>query len=319
VAQRESTTAVVAALAGNLAIAVLKFSAAVVTGSSAMVSEAIHSSVDTGNQAVLLLGIHRSNLPADRHHPFGYGKELYFWSLIVAIAFFGIGGGLSIYEGINHLQHPAPLEDPLWNYLVLAGAAVFEAISWVIGYRQFSKVKGETGAWRAIRIGKDPSLITVVVEDTMALIGLAVAFLAIYLGHRFDNVYLDGVGSLIIGLLLATAALILIRESKGLLVGEAADDATVAAIDAIAREDPCIRDLGPPLTMQLGPDRVLLNLEMVFAPGLSAGQVRDAIDRFEQRVRDAHPEVADIFIEAASVTAGSAELAGSGLEETDEA
>ena len=315
-AQRESTTAVVAALAGNLAIAVLKFGAAAVTGSSAMVSEAIHSSVDTGNQAVLLLGIHRSNRPADRHHPFGYGKELYFWSLIVAVAFFGIGGGLSIYEGINHLQHPAPLEDPFWNYLVLAAAAVFEGISWVIGYGQFSKVKGKTGAWEAIRIGKDPSLITVVVEDTMALIGLAVAFLAIYLGHHFDNVYIDGVGSLIIGLLLASAALILIRESKGLLVGEAADDATVAAIDTIAREDPCIRDLGPPLTMQLGPDRVLLNLEIEFAPGLSAAEVRDAIDRFEQRVRDAHPEVVDIFIEAASVTAGSAEAAGGGAEET---
>ena len=306
-AQRESTTAVVAALVGNLASAVLKFGAAAVTGSSAMVSEAIHSTVDTGNQVVLLVGLRRSGRPADRHHPFGYGKELYFWSLIVAVAFFGIGGGLSIYEGINHLQHPTPLESPVWNYVVLAGAALFEGISFVIGYRQFSKVKGDTGAWRAIRIGKDPSLFTVVVEDTMALIGLAVAFVAILLGHALDNVYFDGVGSLLIGLLLASAAPILIRESKGLLVGEAADDEVVAAIETLARDDPCIVDIGAPLTMQLGPERVLLNLEMEFVPGLTARQVRDAIDRFERRVHDRYPEVVDIFIEAASVTSGSDE------------
>ena len=182
---------------------------------------------------------------------------------------------------------------------------MFEGISFTIGYRQFSKVKGPTGAWRAIRIGKDPSLFTVVIEDTMALIGLAVAFAAILLGHALDNVYFDGVGSLIIGLLLAAAALILIRESKGLLVGEAADDAVVEAIGALACQDPSIVAVGSPLTMQLGPERVLLNLEMEFVPGLSAEEVRDAIDRFEQRMHDAYPEVADIFVEAASVTGGS--------------
>src|SRR4051794_25529644 len=197
-----SKAAVYAAIAGNLAIAVTKFIAAFVTGSSAMLSEGIHSVVDTGNGLLLLLGIRRSRKPPDPNHPFGHGKELYFWTLIVAILIFAVGGGMSLYEGLVHLRHPSELKDPTWNYLVLAVAAAVEGFAWSVAYRHLRKSGGRRNLWSAIRASKDPTTFTVLFEDSAALLGLLVAFLGVYLGHRLHNPYLDGAASVVIGVIL---------------------------------------------------------------------------------------------------------------------
>ena len=220
-ATASSKFVIYAAIGANLAIAIMKFVAAALTGSSAMVSEGIHSLVDTGNGGLLLFGIHKSKQPADATHPFGYGKELYFWSLIVAVLIFGVGGGISIYEGIAHLLHPRPLEDPFWSYLVLGFAAVFEGLVFVIAFRAFQALKGEDESiWQAIKSSKDPTTFTVLFEDAAAMLGLIFAFVGIFLAYQFENPYLDGVASVCIGLLLAAVAVVLAYESKGLLVGE---------------------------------------------------------------------------------------------------
>jgi cation diffusion facilitator family transporter len=297
----ESRIAVVAAIVGNVAIAAVKFVAAGLTGSSAMLSEAIHSVVDTGNGALLLLGIRKSRRPADKGHPFGYGKELYFWSLVVAISIFGIGGGMSILEGIIHLRHPSQLQNPLINYVVLGVSALFELGSWSVAVRQFRKVKGRRGMIRAIREGKDPSLFTVIFEDTAALLGLFIAFLGVFLGHEFGNRYADGAASVAIGCMLAGVALWLATESKGLLVGEAAEPEMVESILRLVEEDPAVLHAGTALTMHLGPREVLLNLEVEFVEGLPAEDIHTAIHRMERRIRGHHPEVKRIYIEVEAV------------------
>lgn len=212
----------------------MKFVAASITGSSAMLSEGFHSVVDTGNELLLLLGLHRGKQPADRQHPYGYGKELYFWSLIVAMVLFGIGGGVAIYEGILHLQNPRPLEDPFWAYVVLGVAALLEGTSWTFALREMLAKKGNHSLWQSIRRSYDPSVFTVLFEDTAALIGLTAAFLGVYLGHRYANPYIDGAASIAIGVTLSVVALLLIRESKALLVGEAAKPEVVASIRELA-------------------------------------------------------------------------------------
>ncbi len=297
----ESKISVIAAIAANLAIAATKFAAAAVSGSSAMLSEAIHSLVDTGNGALLLLGMHRSRRPADPEHPFGYGSELYFWTLVVAIMIFALGGGMSAYEGIRHLLHPGPIEDPTMNYIVLGAAAVFESISWVFGLRSFLRDKRSQGIWTAIRRSKDPTSFSVLFEDSAALLGLAFAFLGVWLGHRLRNPYLDGVASVAIGLLLAGTALLLARESKGLLVGESADPEVVESIRSLAASNPAVDRVVHALTLQLGPEDVLLNLDLRFRAGLSAGDVARAVDEVEGAVQERHPQVRRIFIEAESI------------------
>ena len=298
----ESRLAVVAAIVGNVAIAAVKFVAAALTGSSAMLSEAIHSVVDTGNGSLLLLGIRQSARPADKSHPFGYGKELYFWTLVVAISIFGIGGGMSILEGIIHLLHPAQLQNPLINYIVLGVSALFELGSWSVAMRQFGRVKGRRGMIRAIREGKDPSLFTVIFEDTAALFGLFIAFLGVFFGHELGNRYADGAASVAIGCMLAGVALWLATESKGLLVGESAEPEMVESILALVEEDEAVRHAGKALTMHLGPHEVLLNLEVEFAEGLPAEDIHTSIHRMERRIRGRHPEVKRIYIEVEAVT-----------------
>lgn len=293
----ESTIAVVAAIVGNLAIAVVKFIAAAITGSSAMISEGIHSVVDTGNGGLLLLGIRKADRPADASHPFGYGKELYFWSLIVAISIFGIGGGMSIYEGILHIFHPSPLKDPLINYIVLGVAMLFEAGSFTVAYRQFRKVKGGRGTIRAVHEGKDPSMFTVVFEDTAALLGLIVAFLGVLLGHELQNPYFDGGASVVIGVLLCSVAVWLAAESKALLVGESADPQTVAAFRRIALAEAEVHRVGDALTMHLGPRDVLLNVGIEFAAGTTVEAAHAAVHRIERRLAADFPEVRRVFIE----------------------
>jgi len=293
----ESKKAVVAAIIGNAAIAVIKFVAGSITGSSAMISEGIHSLVDTGNGGLLFHGLRRGARPADEHHPFGHGMEVYFWSLIVAVSIFGIGGGMSIYEGIIHVQHPAPLGNPSINYIVLALAMVFESLSFSVAWRVFRKTKGSRRTLAAIHHGKDPSLFTVLFEDTAALLGLVVAFFGVFLSHQLQEPVLDGLASVVIGAILIVAALWLAYESRSLLIGEAADPELVAAIREIALADPVVSGLGVVLTMHLGPDDVLLNIEVQFAEGLPAEAIHAAVHRIEERINEPYPEVSRIFIE----------------------
>ena len=299
----ESKKAVVAAIIGNLAIAVIKFVAGAITGSSAMISEGIHSVVDTGNGGLLFYGLNRGARPADEHHPFGHGMEVYFWSLIVAVSIFGIGGGMSIYEGITHIQHPAALESPTINYVVLALAAFFESISFSVAWRTFRGSRHGRSTIAAIHHGKDPSLFTVLFEDTAALLGLTVAFFGVFLSHRLDAPWMDGAASIIIGCILIVAALWLAYESRSLLVGESADPEMIAEIRRIVVEDPSVTGLGVVLTMHLGPDDVLLNIEVKFTPGLPAEQIHEAVHRIERRINEPYPEVTRIFIEVEALGA----------------
>ncbi len=298
-----SKKAVYAAIGGNLAVAITKFIAAFITGSSAMLSEGIHSVVDTGNGLLLLFGIRMSRKPPDLSHPFGHGKELYFWTLIVAILIFAVGGGMSIYEGINHLKHPVMIRDPLWNYLVLGFAMIFEGYAWMVAFKEFRKTQGNMGLLKAVRASKDPTTFTVLFEDSAAMLGLIVAFVGIYLSQRLNNPYLDGVAALIIGLILGVVAVLLAYESKGLLVGEGANRETIESICKIGQIDPAVERVMPPLTMHFGPQEVLLNLDIKFRNGLSAEEIEAAIDRIEAEIRKRHPEIKRIFIEAELITA----------------
>jgi len=215
----ESRIAIYGAIGANLAIAATKFAVAGVTGSSAMLSEGIHSAVDTCNGVLLLVGTWRSELPASDEHPFGHGKELYFWSLIVAVLIFGVGGGVSFYEGVLHVREPTPLTDPFWNYVVLGAAALFEGISFAIALRQFRREARGRPLWQALRGSKDPTTVTVLAEDSAALAGLAIAAVGVYASHVLDRPEVDGMASIAIGLLLAGVAVLLVRESRSLLVG----------------------------------------------------------------------------------------------------
>ncbi len=292
-----------AAMAANFAIAIIKFIAASITGSSAMLSEGIHSVVDTGNELLLLLGIRQSKQPADDSHPFGYGQELYFWTLIVALFIFAIGGGMSIYEGINHVQHPEPLTDPFWNYVVLGLAVLFEGYSWNVALQEFLASKNEDSFWAAIRASKDPTIFTILFEDTAALIGLFVAFLGVLSGHILGNIYLDGVASIVIGIILCGVAILLASESKGLLIGEGADATTVTSVKEITNNDPAVEKVIKVLTLHFGPQEILLNLEIKFVDDLETEELAIAIERLESSINSQHSDIKNIFIEAKSITA----------------
>ena len=294
----ESGTRVVVyiALAGNLLIAISKFVAAAVTGSSAMLSEAVHSLVDTVNQMLLLYGLRRARKPADSGHPFGYGRELYFWSFIVALLVLAMGAGVSLYEGIAHLRRPQPISDPLINYLVLGVAAVFEGTSWFFALKEVRSKKGAMGYFEAFRKSKDPSTFTVLLEDSAALVGLAIAFLGILAAQWLHIERLDGVASIGIAAVLATSALLLLRESKGLLLGEPAYPHVRESILAIAAADPGVRCANGLLTMQMGPDQVVGALSAEFEDALTAPQIEVCVNRIEAEAKRAHPELEALFI-----------------------
>ena len=294
----QTKTAIFAAIAGNLAIAATKFVAAMLTGSSAMLAEGIHSLVDTGNGALLLLGLNLSKRPPDEQHPFGHGKELYFWTLIVAILIFAVGGGMSLYEGIQHVNHPNPLKDSIWNYGVLAVSFVFESISWVFAWRAFRAAPRRGGFMEAIRSSKDPTTYTVLLEDSAALLGIVFAFVGIFLTDRFKNPYYDGAASVAIGLLLAAVAVFLAAETKGLLIGEGLDRRVLDEIDAITKADPSVELHRRPLTMYFGPHEVLLVLDVQFRKGLSAVDITAAVDRIERKIRERYADITRIYIEA---------------------
>ena len=300
----EKPIAVYGAAAANGVIAITKFVAAGFTGSSAMAAEGIHSVVDTGNQLLILFGIKRSKTPADERHPFGYGKELYFWSLIVAMLLFGIGGGMSFYEGIRHLRHPSELGDPTWNYWVLGIGLVVESIAWWLALKELLKAQGERSLWQALRESKDPAVFIVLGEDTAAMLGLIVAFFGVYLGHRFETPVFDGGASIVIGVILTTVAVFLAYESKGLLIGESADMDVVRGVREIGRKDEAVEEVAPPMTMYLAPKEVLLTLEVDFKNELSAEEVERSIDRIERNIRERYPQIKRIFIEAESLKRG---------------
>jgi cation diffusion facilitator family transporter len=297
----ESKFVIWGAIAANVAIAAIKFAAAFATASSAMLSEAIHSLVDSGNGFLMLLGIHLSKRPPDDNHPFGHGLELYFWTLIVAIMIFGLGGGMSVYEGLVHLQSPSEITDPTWNYWVLGLAFLCEFTSWAIALREFWAAKGTESIWSAIHESKDPATFTVLLEDSAALIGLVLAFSGVYLSHRFQQAWWDGIASLAIGALLAVVATILAYECRGLLLGESAGAAMVRGIRSLVEADRDVVRAQRPLTMHFGPDQVLLALDVRFREELSAAEVESSIERIEQAIRRSYPQVKQIFLEARSV------------------
>ena len=297
---KSSKKAIYAALAGNGMIALTKFFASAYTGSSAMFSEAIHSVVDTGNQILLLYGIKRSERPADKTHPFGYGMEVYFWSFVVAILLFGLGSGVSIYEGISKIQNPHPVTNPFVNYIVIGFAIIFETIAFSVAYRELRKTKGSQSLIKAIRTSKDPTIFTVLFEDFAALLGLMVAGLAIYFGEVLNLPILDGIASVIIGLILALTASLLAFECKGLLCGEAANDQIVAGIKDIVKGETDVLYINEILTMHLGPQDILLNISLDFKDAMSSGNVETTISELETSIKSKFPEIKRVFIEAQS-------------------
>ena len=299
-ANKTNKVAIYAALAGNGIIAVIKFIASAYTGSSAMFSEAIHSIVDTGNQILLLYGIKRSGRPADKTHPFGYGMEIYFWSFVVAILLFGLGAGVSVYEGINKIQNPHPLQNQLVNYIVIGFALFFEGIAFLIAYRELGRNKESKSLMKTIRASKDPTIFVVLFEDFAAVIGLVVAGLGIYFGEVFKLPTLDGIASIIIGLILAVTASCLAFEIKGLLTGEAASEEIVTGIKIIIKDESAVLYINEILTMHLGPADILLNISLDFKDAMSSGNVEETISALETKIKNKFPEIKRVFIEAQS-------------------
>jgi cation diffusion facilitator family transporter len=299
----ESTTTVIVAILVNGAIALAKYIAAFASGSAAMLAEAIHSTVDTGNEALLLLGLKRSQKPADERHPFGYGQEIYFWSLVVAIVIFGLGGGAAISEGVWRLVEPHKLENLLWNYIVLGIALVFEAVSWIVAYRAVLSEQPGVPVTQAVCSSKDPSRFVVLLEDTAAIIGLLIALVVgTVLPPIFPDAHLDAIASILIGVLLVATAVFLISETRGLLIGESADKETVAGIRALLQDDGHVAGVKRILTMHLAPESVLLNLDLQFHNEIAAGDLPAAIERIESAIRERYPEIKEIFIEALALT-----------------
>lgn len=293
-----------AAIAANLGIAVTKFVVAAISSSSSILAEAFHSTIDTVDQLLLLLGKHRAARPPDERHPYGHGKEFYFWGLIVAIVLFGFGGGVSAYEGIRHLLHPGELRDATWAYVVIGVAFAFEGSSWTIALRELWHEKGDKSLWRAVHESKDPGLYTVLAEDTAALVGLILAFVGVLLTQITGNPVYDGAASIAIGCVLAAVAVFLAYEARSLLVGES--DAEVArTVRRIAVADPAVRQVGKVLTMQLGPKEILVNVGLQFRRGLGVDEIVLAIARIEDAIKHEHSQVTRVFIEAEPLTSAA--------------
>lgn len=293
---RSSRLTVYAALAGNIAVACTKLAAAIITGSSAMFSEAVHSVVDTGNEGLLLYGYRQSERRPNLVHPFGYGRELYFWSFIVALLLFGLGAGVSLYQGVRHVIDPKPIEHALVSYIVLGLSFVFEGASWIVAWRGFKRARGELSFWRAFRRSKDPPAFMVLFEDSAALIGIAFAGAGIMAADLLDKPVFDGIASILIGLVLAITATLLAIESKSLLIGERAPPALVQAICRMTEEQPGVANANSALTAQLSPHQSIVALSIEFEDGLVTEQIEDCVAALETRVREAHPDVVALFV-----------------------
>jgi cation diffusion facilitator family transporter len=296
-----SKIAIYGAIAANSAIAVSKFIAAFFTGSSAMLSEGVHSLVDTGNGILLLFGIKLSKNPPDDKHPFGYGNEVFFWSFVVAILIFALGGGIAIYEGVRHILHPRQLENVQWNYVVLILAMIFEGAALRVALKQFNASRRNKPFMRALKDSKDSSTVAVVVEDTAALLGLMIALLSVLLGHLTGWPYFDGIGSVLIGVLLVSVAFFFAVECKALLVGEGLLPEEVEKIGQILDEEPRVSVYRRPLSLYFGPSEVLVNLDVHFIDNLNSDQIEQTVDRIEDRIKAALPSVNRIYIEADTI------------------
>jgi cation diffusion facilitator family transporter len=293
-----SRKVILAALAGNTLISITKFGAAAYTGSSAMLSEGIHSLVDTGNQILLLYGIKRASKPADEDFPFGYGKEIYFWSFIVAILIFALGGGISIYEGISNLQHPEPIKSPLVNYVVLGLAMVFEGFAWLFAFREFNKQRGKWGYIQAIQRAKDPTIFVVLFEDSAAMLGLLVAFAGVALSQYTGILVFDSIASIVIGLILIGTAIWLAYETKGLLIGESANRSIINDIRNILQSNDSIEHVNELLTMHMGPDFILANISVDFDDTKTADEIETTVAEIDAAIKADNPQIKRIFIEA---------------------
>jgi cation diffusion facilitator family transporter len=291
-----------AALAANLGIAVAKFVVAAITGSASMLAEGIHSTVDTGNELLLMLGQRQAAKPADAKHPFGYGKELYFWALMVALSVFSLGGGFSIYHGINAIRNPGPMEDPMWNFIVLGVSALFEGYSWNVSRKELNKHrKPGASLWQTMRASKDASVFTVFIEDSAALLGLAIAAIGITLGTIFQSPYFDPAASILIGVLLVGAAFTLARETGNLLVGESMGSDAIKRVRGIFQDDPAILCVDRLMSMQLGPDEVLLTAAVQFNRGMRIDEVETAIERLQNAVGAVFPTIRHIYFESGAL------------------
>ena len=293
-----SKIAIYGAIAANTAIAISKFVAAFFTGSSAMLSEGIHSLVDTGNGILLLFGIRLSQRPPDENHPFGYGNEVFFWSFVVAILVFSLGGGIAIYEGIDHLLHPRQLTNVQWNYLVLILAMIFEGAALRVALKHFNATRGSKSFLRALKDSKDSSTVAIVIEDSAALLGLIIAFLSVLLGQLTGWVYFDGLGSVLIGLLLIAVSFLFAAECKALLVGEGLLPEDVDKIVVLLEQEPRVARFRRPLSLYFGPSEVLVNLDVHFVDDLASDEIELTIEGVEARIREALPVVNRIFVEA---------------------
>jgi cation diffusion facilitator family transporter len=291
-----SKRAIYAALIGNFLIAVTKFVAAAMTGSSAMLSEGVHSLVDTGNELLLLYGLRRAAKPPDAAHPLGYGRELYFWSFIVALLVFALGAGISVYEGIVHLLQPRPVENVAITYVVLGLAMVFEGISWYVALQTFRKTKGEFGWFAALRRSKDPTTFTVLCEDSAALLGLVIAAIGIFLADQFDAPEMDGIASLGIGCVLALTAALLARETKGLLIGEQASPGLERDVLRLAASLPTVHRANGVITVHLAPDQVAVMLSAEFEDRATAPEIERAVERLERDLKAAFPQITALFV-----------------------
>lgn len=285
------------ALIANFLIAVTKFIAAGVTGSSAMISEGIHSLVDTGNEILLLIGIRKSHKPPDAQRPFGYGRELYFWAFVVSVLIFAVGGGISFYEGVTHLQHPHVIENPMWNYIVLGVAIIFDGISLTIALREFNRQRGATAFWQEVRKSKDPTTFVVLFEDAADVLGLVVAFLGVFLGHWLENPFFDGAASIVIGCILTYIAWVLARESRSLLMGETLQASTLDNIEKLCRSSDIVRNVKRPLSIFMGPEEVILILPATFTREINVSRLEEGIAALKQEIKKAFPLIKQIFIE----------------------
>ena len=302
-----SRKVVYAGIVGNLLVAVTKFVAAGFTHSSAMLSEAVHSVVDTLNQVVMLYGLRRASRPADPGHPLGYGRELYFWSFVVAVLIFAIGAGVSVYEGIRHVMDPEPMQNPWVNYLVLGLAGLIEFGSWTVAMREFNRQRGDQGYFEAAEKTKDPSTLTLLLEDSAALIGIAIALVGTAASQLLDMPILDGVASILIGLLLGVVSMFLARESKRLLIGEPARRGLVEGIKRCAQAQEGVASVNGLLTIHLAPRQVVCALSIEFEDALQVPSLEKAVEEMEARIRQSHPEVTLLFVKpqrAAAYRAG---------------
>ena len=295
-AQHTPKTAIYAALIGNLLIAATKGVAATITGSSAMLSEAVHSAVDTGNALLLLYGLKRAAKPPDQRHPFGYGRELYFWCFVVALMVFALGAGISIYQGIDHIRHPEPIIRPVVNYIVLGLAFLFEGISWWFGWKAFAASRRGGKLWASITDSKDPTNFMVLFEDSAALLGIVIAAIGTFFSVQLGDPRIDGAASILIGIVLAVVAVVLGRESKELLIGERASPELSVAIRETASEEPCVIEVVDVITSQLAPNQVIATMGIVIDENLRVPEVEQLIYRIEKEIRTRHPQLFRVFV-----------------------